>query len=386
MVIEALVQRKEGEFYGGRSVGKESLMAKDVIILLNPGLSLLTGGEGQALKDRVDAGAGLLFIGGLQTFRDWVPRTPIAEMLPVLIDRPETRFIVQELPLRLSRESWNHPVVRLRAEEVEGGIDPWIQLPPLPGHFPITRKKQGARVLLEGLSETRPPVVVTGSYGRGKVITVLSAGFWRLDLLSSGVEGRPQTIRNFWQNAVKWLSLQVPAGRVRVSTERHIYRAGEQVVFTGQVFDELLRPQSAAAVQIALDGENLEFQLQDQGGGHYRGTWAGLGPGEYHYTARASAGDLVIGVDEGRFIVDQHSIESVDVRADKLLLGEMARVSGGRYRALEEWREMLELLGLQKRLVEKASEYSLWGQKWPVVLVILLLAGEWFVRKRCGMI
>jgi hypothetical protein len=173
---------------------------------------------------------------------------------------------------------------------------------------------------------------------------------------------------------------------VRVSTEQHIYRAGEEVVFAGQVFDELLRPQSAATVQVMVDGEDLEFQLQDQGGGHYQGTWTGLAPGDYHYTTVAYAGDTLIGKDEGRFIVEQHSIESVDVRANKVVLGEMARVSGGRYRDLDEWREILELLALQKRLVEQASVFSLWSQQWLVGVVVLLLGLEWFVRKRCGMI
>ena len=217
------------------------------------------------------------------------------------------------------------------------------------------------------------------------LIAALSAAFWRLDLLSSGVGGRSQTIRNFWRDAVKWLAIQMSAGRLRVSTERHIYRAGEKVIFAAQVFDELLRPQNAATVQIEVDGEGLEFQLQDQGGGRYQGSWAGLTPGSHHYVASAY-GNGFIGEDEGRFIVEQHSVESVDVRADTVLLGEIARTSGGRYRALGEWREMLELLALQKHLVEKSTVVSLWNQRWLVVIVVLLLGSEWFVRKRCGMI
>ena len=136
---------------------------------------------------------------------------------------------------------------------------------------------------------------------------------------------------------------------------------------------------------VEVDGEGLEFQLQDQGGGRYQGSWAGLTPGSHHYVASAY-GNGFIGEDEGRFIVEQHSIESVDVRANTVLLGEIAGASGGRYLALGEWRKMLELLALQKHLVEKSTVVSLWNQRWLVAIVVLLLGSEWFVRKRCGMI
>jgi len=218
------------------------------------------------------------------------------------------------------------------------------------------------------------------------VIAALSAFFWRLDLLSSGVSGRPQTVRQFWRNAVKWLAIRTPVGRVRASTERQIYRSGEQITFAAQVFDELLRPQDGVAVQIALEQKATEFKLTEQGGGYYRGRWGGLESGDYAYTARAYIGGSLIGEDRGRFIVEPHSIESVDVRANTALLGEMARVSGGRLRSVEEWREMLDLLPLQKRLVERKEVTPLWGRIWPLVLLILLLTGEWIARKRYGMI
>lgn len=384
IAIETLVQKRDGTFYQGEKRAERIGEDKEVVILLNAGVELLKGEVGRALRKRVEGGAGLLFIGGGRSFRRWDPATPIAEVLPVSIEQSGNRFVDQETTLRPSAEGRHHPVVRLQAEVAEG--EPWAQLPPLPGYFPITRKRGGAIVLVEGIDERRPPVVVAGAYGQGKVIAALSGAFWRLDLLSSGVGGDPQTIREFWQNAVKWLAIQTEMGRIRVSTEKHIYRAGEQVVFAAQVFDELLRPQDAAAVQISLDEGEVEFRLQEQGGGHYRGDWSGLEPGNYSYLARAYVGDAAIGEDEDSFIVEQHSIEAVEVRANDILLGEIARVSGGRLRPLAEWREILDILSLQKRLVEEEKILPLWGPTWPLALVILLLAVEWSIRKRGGMI
>ena len=385
IVVQTAVQKNSDSFYQRDFDLRKALVDKDVLVLINPGPGLLSGSMGNTIKEGVDSGVGLLFVGGPRTYKNWDPNMAVAEILPVATERRGVRFLSGAQALRLSPEGRHHPVVRLQQGATEVGGDPWMQMPPLPGYFPLASKSRGAIVLVEGQGEGHPSFILSGSYGKGKVIAALSAAFWRLDLLSSGVGGRPQTIRNFWRDAVKWLAIQMSAGRLRVSTERHIYRAGEKVIFAAQVFDELLRPQNAATVQVELDKEGLEFQLQDQGGGRYQGSWAGLAPGTHHYAASAY-GNGFIGEDEGRFIVERHSVESVDVRADTVLLGEIARASGGRYRALGEWREMLELLDLQKHLVEKSTVVSLWDQRWLVVIVVLLLGSEWFVRKRCGMI
>jgi len=383
ILVQALVQKKDGAFYQEGINPEDVLEGKDVLVLLNARVGALRDGTGPAIREHVRTGGGLLFIGGSKSFQDG-PDASVAEVLSALIEGVGKPFVSQEISLQLSPEGRHHPVVRLQAADKEG--DPWAQLPPLPGYFPIARKRQGAIILVEGSGPHTPPVLVAGSYGQGKVVVGLSAFFWRLDLLSSGVGGRPQTIRQFWQDAVKWLAIRTPAGRVRASTERHIYRAGEQVVFAAQVFDELLRPQEAATVQIALEGEDLGLQLQEQGGGHYLGRLSGLEPGDYRYTARVYDRDVLIGEDEGRLLVEQHSIESVDVRVDKVLLDEMARVSGGRSLPLAAWRGMLDLLAPQKRLAEEAKVFPLWGQNGVLVWVIVLLAVEWIVRKRSGMI
>ena len=162
-----------------------------------------------------------------------------------------------------------------------------------------------------------------GAYGEGKVIAALSTSFWRLDLMSSGVDGRPQTIRTFWRDAAKWLALDAPGGRVRASTERPVYRAGEEVGFAVQVFDELLKPQPEARVRVALTGRGA-FDLQSQGAGHYRGVARGLALARMNTRVRAAVDQVAVDAATGRFVVEEYSIELGDLRADQLLLGALA--------------------------------------------------------------
>ena len=188
--------------------------------------------------------------------------------------------------------------------------------------------------------------------------------------MSSGVDGRPQTIRMFWRDATKWLALDAPGGRIRASTERPVYRAGEEVVFAVQVFDELLKPQPGARVQVALAGREA-FDLQSQGAGHYQGVASGLAPGTYEYEVRTAGDQAAVAV--GRFVVEEYSIELGDLRADPLILGELARASGGRAYPLADWEDMLEQLAPRKRWVEKAEVLPLWGPLWPALLAIVLV-------------
>ena len=381
IAVEALVERQPGVFYQRGQAPGDGLEAADVVILLDPGADLLRQAEAWGLADRVRDGAGLLFVGGPRTSAGWDPQSAVAALLPVSLAPGGGLFASGPVSLKISSEGRHHPVVRL---EQDAEQDPWRSLPPLPGYFPVDSRRRGAMVLLEAADEDGAPLVVAGPHGRGKVMAALSASWWRLDLLTSGVGGRPQTIRRFWQDAVKWLALEAPAGRLRASTERHVHRAGERIVFAAQAFDELLRPQRRAQVRVLLG--QRELPLREEGGGRYRGSLGGLEPGDYSYRAEARVGDVLIGADEGSFLVERHSIESVDLRADKALLDEIARRSGGEYRPLGQWRELLALLPLHKRLVEEAQTLPLWGPTWPLVLVLVLLGIEWGLRKRHGMI
>jgi len=364
-VVETLIQREPDAFYGG-AWSPAVLQDRDVILLVNPGAWLLNSSPATALVQHVYAGAGLLIVGGPKMARAWQPDSPLAALMPLQMAGP-VPFVPGEILLRLSPVGRHHPVVRQPA----GVDDPWLRLPPLPGYFRTAQQRPGTSVLVESVGGE--PIIAAGAYGKGKVIAALSASFWRLDLMSSGVDGQPQTIRTFWCDAAKWLALDAPGGRVRASTERPVYRAGEEVVFEVQVFDELLRLQPGASVQVALAGREA-FNLQSQGAGRYRGVASGLAPGTYEYEVRAAVDQAVVGAVTGRFVVEEYSIELGDLRADPLLLGELARASGGRAYPLVDWEDMLEQLAPRKRWVEEAEVLPLWGPLWPALLAIALLA------------
>jgi hypothetical protein len=379
LVLKTLIRKSPGQLYNG-IWDYSTIEDSDVLVLLGYEDGMWTGEAGQYLLEKVRSGMGLIFIGGSEETSVWREDYVINKLLPV--ELTPSAFLEKEMTLRMSAEGENHPMVRLNINNREGG-DPWKQLPPLPGVYEVIKKREGARVLLE--NQDGKPVIVSGTFGRGKKVVALSHSFWRLDLVNSGVMGSPQTIREFWRNTVRWLATSAPAGRVRASTERHIYRAGAPVIFTGQVFDELLRPQDGCSVRVLLANGEI-IQLQDQGGGYYRGVQDRLAPGEYEFTVVAEYDGEQIGREEGRFIVETHSIEWSDLRANRTLLGDIARVSGGLSLDINESSSLLSQWSLKQKIIQEKREFRLWGDRWPLVLLVLFLALEWVLRKRLGMV
>ncbi len=417
LIVTRWVYRDSRELYGGQLASVEAdLQTADVIVLVDPGPELLDGSLGEALKAHTAGGGGLLFVGGPRSLNQWDGNASVASVLPVSLP-PGVGLVPELTPLALAVEGRTHPVVRPIHDNNQGvgtgagefsspaGVaavaqtDPWAErMPPLSGRVSAVEvEPSGAIVLIESAAADRTPVIVAGSHRRGRVIVALASGFWRLDLLASGSGDGPRPIRDLWRNAVKWLSVkEEPTGRVRASTERHVYRGGEEVGVVAEVQDELMRPQEYAVVTASLSGgdwvsadqvrADRTIVLSPMGPGRYRGQWPGLPEGEYSFTVDAQIADVPIGSDAGEFSVAATTVESADVRADHGLLREIAAASQGEYHPLQEWDQLRERLTRPSRLVAENRQISLWGHWWIGPLVIGFLATEWLARKRHGML
>ncbi|MFH1568837.1 MAG: hypothetical protein ABIL09_12640 [Gemmatimonadota bacterium] len=360
----------------------------EAVVLVDPGPALLSGVAGQALSAYARAGGGLLLVAGPRTLRHWNSTSPMAEVLPVDLEAGEP--VPGASAVVPSPSGRDHPILRspasASADDTGGAADPWAGLPPVAAWPAGARAHAGATVLLESADGGGRPAAVLGRSGSGRVLVTAAVGLWRLDLMSSGAGESPQVIRRFWQSAVKWLALKSPAGRVRAAPERPVYRAGEEVALVAEVFDELARPQAAARVEASLDGGARRAALESLGSGRYRVSLRGLPAGEHAFEVQAAGGGAPIGSDTGSFIVEAYSLESVDVRARPDLLVEMARVSGGEARRLEDWPALADRLAVTPRLVEEEHRWSLWGHGWLFFAVAGLLSAEWLLRKRHGLL
>ena len=374
IVVTTMVYKSHNAVYEDRW---DELSEADVVILSNAGPGTVSAQQLKEIAAKSHRGSGLLILGGKKAFQGWMADDYLRQVLPVHV--AEAAYVVKEVPVRGAVERQGHPLLT----PLDG--DDWTKLAPLSGSVVTAKREQRGTSLVYAPVDDNPPLIVAGTYGSGKVVVALSHSFWRLDLVTSGVGGQAEGIRQFWQNAVRWLASRDASGRLQAAPDRQVYRAGEPLTFTAQVFDEFFRAQSGAEVTVSFG--DISFQLEGADG-EYWGTWdrQGLQPGSYSFNASARFAGKVVGKDRGEFVIERHSVEDGDMRADTLLLQQIAQVSGGRYRSIDDWDALMRSLNLQTQILEDIETHRLWGSIWPMVTAISLLAVEWTARKRIGMI
>jgi hypothetical protein len=134
----------------------------------------------------------------------------------------------------------------------------------------------------------------------------------------------------------------------------------------------------------------VETELRPIGSGRYEGEIDGLAQGEYTFRAAAFSGGSSLGTDAGTLRVGGLNLEFLETRMNAELLQQIAYRTGGKFftpATAGGLRAALDSLGtLAPREERHAQAIEL--PHWPTLLafIILLLAAEWIVRKRSGML
>lgn len=152
--------------------------------------------QGQ-IVERVHDGAGLLMIGGWESFHglggNW-DGTPVADVLPVAISSEDDRRNCDQ-PVFVQPTGVSHPVI--------DGL-PWFERPPLIGGFNEFSPKAGGQALLQSMRFeasfagatpsleplSTAPLLVTGSHGAGRTAALATdvAPHWIGPMVDWGTE------------------------------------------------------------------------------------------------------------------------------------------------------------------------------------------------------
>jgi hypothetical protein len=144
------------------------------------------------------------------------------------------------------------------------------------------------------------------------------------------------------------------------------------------------------SVAVRQADKSDQLSLVPIGNGRFEGTFGSLPEGDYTFTARVLAGGEQIAEERGSFSVGGVNVEFQETRMNRLLLQQIAERTGGRYydagtiATLPQ--DVASLPGFQPRQVVRSSEIELWNRAWMLAVIVLLLASEWFLRKRNGML
>ena len=373
----------------------------DIVILGDLDSTALGDANLNDLAKAVENGKGLMMIGGYHSFGPGgYGTTPLAKVLPITIRGTERQDFGTSIrkDMHLSGEQrmvpvGRHSITRLGPDDQNAAI--WSRLPTLKGANRFYSVKEGTGIQVIAESQAAKPILVTGEYGKGRVLAFAGDSTWRWRL-----RGFKSQHNRFWRQAILWLVHrdQLNNDEVWVKLEQRRFLPGSRVLFTtgartgsgdalpeAKLSAELVRP-DGKAVKVPLVQDGVTFkgivqQINEAG----------------NYTLRVSArhNNQPLGRAVAEFQVIDQDFELANPSADFQMLSRLATLTKqhkGELLAPEQLPTLLQRLYDEPPDV-KVEQQSKWRlgdttlDAWTFcILMVTLLGFEWYLRKKWGLV
>lgn len=226
--------------------GRGEFFATDVIFLGDMPASALSNRFCELTREFVERfGGGLVVIAGDRFGPGELAGTPLADMLPVVVEGKQAAVTDKEFRLRLAAGATAADFMRLGGSDEEHA-QAWDNLGPLHWYCPVARPHPQATVLAEHPAErcldgrTPQPLIAIRRFGRGEVVYVGFNETWRLRRKYG-----ERYYRQFWGQMIHRLGLSHALGsqkRFVVRTDAESYRVDDDVVVTVEAYDADFQP------------------------------------------------------------------------------------------------------------------------------------------------
>jgi hypothetical protein len=365
-----------------------ALFDYDLIIFGEVPPGVLADGERRWIRNFVERrGGGMIFIDGRSGYLRALDEETLAPLLPVSwlpggVDALPTR-------LQLTEEGAKQSAFVLKSTG-KANEEFWQELPP--PHRPVlVEALPGTEVFVEAVvGQETHPVMVTRSFGAGRVLYNAFDETWRWRYKVADTYHQ-----RFWNQVAKWVMerpFAVSDEYVSLDSGPCSYQSGEIAEIRVRLRGLDGRPLSDATVDGLLwrDGRiasTVSLAADAAGHGLYRGRTAPLSEGQYEVSVRAAGfSNEALKARTSFVVLAPESGEMQQIACHDELLEEMALASGGRFLREEELVELPELLSPLSSGYVVESDTLLWQSYWWFTLIVGLLAIEWMLRKRAGLL
>lgn len=393
---------EETTLAAGFPTRREELFAYQGLVLGDVESAFFTYGQMEMIRDFVSRrGGGLLVLGGGSTLAaGGYQNTPIEEALPVWLGGPEAQRALDlsyrrgESSVSLTDHGLLHPALRLARDEAESARL-WSELPTLTDHNQVSGLKPGATLLAElqpaqGANRASQPLLVSHRYGRGLGLALLSGSSWRWQMLRDSSD---QSHERFWRQLSRWL-VSSAKDPVSVEVERTVYSRNEAVKFRVEAHDDAFNRLNDVRWEASVIDQNgtrtpLSLAWSAREDGVYVGEWFPGGDGIHRVEVSAGRPDAertLLGTAADHFLVATGQAEYFDATRKVSFLNSIARDTGGRYYGIEDAQRLPEEIRYVHSESSVTEVLELWNMPFNFVLLLGLLAGEWVLRRRWGLL
>lgn len=372
----------------------EALAKYDVVFLGDVGLenNQLTLDDCRLLRGLVEFQAsGLVFLPGIQGRQFTLLDTPLKDLYPVVLDNSQPSGWGTRTPSHFQlTELGERSLLTKLADSQQENADVWDNLPGFQWYAPIVRAKAGTEVLCvhsdAANDNGRLPLLVTQTFGAGKVLFMGTDGAWRW---RKGVEDKYHY--RFWGQVVRWMAYQ--RNMAKGETMRLYYspdqpQLGKTVMLKANVMErsgEPLAKGDVAARITAPSGraQTIQFQSLNDEWGAFTGQYVSEEPGQHNVTLSCKQTGATL---DASFFVQGAAKEPIGRPARPEVLEEIARVTRGKVIAsqdiskiLSQLRDLPEPPPIERRL-------QIWCHPITAGVLISMFGIFWVARKAVGLI
>ncbi len=371
------------ESIGGKEKNQQDLTDKiktaDVIILQDIKESMLDRElEGDIAARAQNGGCGLLIMG-----LDWLWAFRSRQLFAIAPIMPSSNGGTTEGSVLLSKYFpasglFDRPL----AEQIAKRI---VKYPPLSikGKF----KQLTADAVLLGSIENKKENIPFWSrryFGRGRVMQITASALWPWEMTAQGMLGDSLVYSALITGSFGWLA-GMEDQNITLSTDRSFYYPDEKIIFQGTLPEENGRAQGLYwSVEIkGKKGVRQKRRMSQWGPGSYICDVGALPPDEYSYGSTLFSDGKKMTDLSGRFWVEPFPYQERERFQNRELLREISRVTRGRYWDIDSLAGNNDWLDqIKPQPAAKGKTPAPWL---PLLLMALLLAGEWYWRRRSGL-
>jgi uncharacterized membrane protein len=390
-----------------------ALLDYDVILHSDIRTDSFSGEQLQNMARLVEEfGGGFVMIGGNSAFgKGGYHRTVLDRVIPVAMEQ-DNDSQARPVTFQAPTVALSHPVMAIGATPQETEQIWTEKFPTLYGCNLVDRAKPGATVLgVDAVARNRygPRVLLAVQNvgkGRSMAFTSDTTRSWGRDFETIWGEpinpASPLTERNcdsryyrqFWVNAVRWLA----AGRISKTNNPIVLELAESYCSIGEKVaasvkvrgqDSGIVDNADIAICLSTTGQTnvIVKAAYDRVSQSYQADLLPPRDGSFTVLATATLKGQKLGEDRQLLVCESGDREMSDLRAKPELLGNLARISGGKTFSLSDKSpaQLSTVFGTPPPVNLEYRHTPLWDRWWWLGLILLLLTVEWSVRRLSGM-
>ncbi len=369
----------------------------DVFIIGDVPASTFNAKMLEELSKRIEEGAGLMMLGGAQSFGPGgYADTPLADLLPVAMAKNERQdgggFPVdlhfdQELQMLPTEAGLKHFILRLASEN---NAELWRQLPSLRGANKLRLKNDFCQVLAR--TPDNIPLLFSLEVARSRRLAFAadSTFLWAVPIEKPFVDEH----QRFWRQVILWLSHKED------QTELPVWiKAEPRALFPGATLTAEFgargsdgKPLKDVDFKVRMtdpSGKVSDVPTQRSGDQPFVRIDQATEAGTYKLNVIGMRNGNIYGDASTRFLVEARDLELDNPAADPEFLKELATLSGGRVIERNKFSEFLDDLikhGPENLDDQRITRLTLWDNWGLLLTFVALMSAEWFVRKRKGLV